>query len=930
MSRASKADIVRDEPNPELWRKAGVERLQFGRAPLLAAAMWFALGEAMARNRQPAVVLLVALALLVGLVFAGLRWSLRSTVLPVAVVWMVVGMWCAEVQPFPLPQTALQSYADGLSRQVRGRVVRVRELPPRMKAVDQDNDPAWWMEKEPDAAEAVSVDLQVEAVEEVTPDVSRMVPVPGGVRVTVLMDEPLETHVREYGHGAPGFVPTHPDLKCGDVIEGPMRLKVPERYRDPGAWQYADYLLAQGLGVHATIKASKVTLLGEGTRDVQCRVYAAQSWAAGRLSGYVRSSANRRMPSALRLTADDAGMLNAMLFGDRAGLNRALRLGFERTGSFHLFVVSGMHVGLMAGLVFWMAKRLRLREWLATLLTIALTSGYALLTGFGVPVQRALWMVAIFLLARLLSRDRNVLNALGAAALGVLVWSPGSLFEASFQMTFLAIVAIGGIAVPLWERGPGKYARATRHLWDEWEDVGLRPRVAQFRVMLRVWGEAFAGLLGRWARALPAMAARWGFWMLELVLIGVVVESIMVLPMAIYFHRATLFALPANMVSVPLVGVLAPLAVVTFCAALVSPWLAMVPGAATAALLHGITNAIGRISQIHAADMRAPGPVWWVALLALACWGFCCWAARRSRGWAWVAVVALPLVAAMVLWPERAVTSPGALEVTAIDVGQGDSLLVVSPKGRTMLVDAGGPVGGPSEAAAVASGFDVGEEVVAPYLWSRRIRRLDVLALSHAHSDHMGGMPAVMRDFRPRELWVGIDPDSAAYRALLAEAKELGVVVRHFHAGEDVAWGGTEISVLAPEASYRNIGTPVNNDSLVMRMQYGKASALLEGDAEASSEQAMAKDGRVGPVTLLKVGHHGSKSSTTPEFFAAAAPRDAVISVGKGNTFGHPKEEVIDRIAAAHTRLYRTDEFGLTTFLLGRDGRIREVTGMGN
>ena len=189
-------------------------------------------------------------------------------------------------------------------------------------------------------------------------------------------------------------------------------------------------------------------------------------------------------------------MLNAMLFGDRVGLNRALRLGFERTGSFHLFVVSGMHVALLAGLVFWMARRLRLREWLATLLTIALTAGYALLTGFGVPVQRALWMVAIFLVARLLSRDRNVLNALGAAALGVLVWSPGSLFEASFQMTFLAIVAIGGIAVPLWERGPGEYARAARHLWDEWEDVGLRPRVAQFRVMLRVWGEAFADSVG--------------------------------------------------------------------------------------------------------------------------------------------------------------------------------------------------------------------------------------------------------------------------------------------------------------------------------------------------------------------------------------------------------------------------------------------------
>lgn len=830
-------------------------------------------------------------------------------------------MWCAEVQPSPVPQTILQSYADGLSRQVRGRVVRVRELPPRQKAVDQDNDPAWWLEKEPDAADAVSVDLQVEDVEYLTPDISRMVPVPGGVRVTVLMDRGVETHVRESGRGAPGA------LQCGDVIEGPMRLKVPERYRDPGAWQYADYLLAQGLGVHATIKASKVRMLGKGARDLQCRVYAAQSWASDRISAYVGSGANRRMPPALRLSTDDAGMLNAMLFGDRMGLNRALRLGFERTGSFHLFVVSGMHVALLAGLVFWVTRRLRLSEWLATLLTIALTAGYALLTGFGVPVQRALWMVAIFLVARLLSRDRNVLNALGTAALGALVWSPGSLFEASFQMTFLAIIAIGGIAVPLWERGPGDYARAARHLWDEWEDVRLRPKVAQFRVMLRVWGEAFAELLGRWARGIPATVIRCGFWVLELVLIGVIVELVMVLPMAMYFHRATVFALPANMLSVPLVAVLAPMAVVTFCAMLVSPVLAILPGAATALLLHGITDVIERVSQIRAADMRVPGPVWWVALLAIVGWGFCCWAVRRSRAWSWVAVAVLPLIAAMVLWPERPVTSPGTLEVTAIDVGQGDSLLVVNPEGKAMLVDAGGPVGGPSEAAAASSGFDVGEEVVAPYLWSRRIRRLDVVALSHAHSDHMGGMPAILRDFRPRELWVGIDPDSEAYRELLVEAKTLGVVVKHFHAGENLAWGETEISMLAPEPAYRNDGAPVNDDSLVMRMQYGKASVLLEGDAEAPSERAMVADGKMQPVTLLKVGHHGSNSSTTPEFFAEAAPKDAVISVGKGNTFGHPRVEVINRIAAAHTRLYRTDEFGLTTFLLGREGQIREVLG---
>ena len=165
---------------------------------------------------------------------------------------------------------------------------------------------------------------------------------------------------------------------------------------------------------------------------------------------------------------------------------------------------------------------------------------------------------------------------------------------------------------------------------------------------------------------------------------------------------------------------------------------------------------------------------------------------------------------------------------------------------------------------------------------------------------------------------------------MLAEAAELGVVVRHLRSGDGVAWNGIDVKALSPAGSYVNAFDPKNDDSLVLRLQYGKASALLEGDAEAPSERAMVASGAVGPVTLLKVGHHGSRTSTTAAFFDAAQPRDAVVSVGRNNTFGHPRAEVIDRIAAAHTRLYRTDEFGLTTFLLDKDGGIREIVGESN
>ena len=903
-SRAQLRTQTSKPPRLDLWTKTSVEPLRLRRAPLLAAALCFALGEVLARHWQPPVVLLITLLSLVALTWPGLRDTAKSGVFAVAAVWIVTGLWCAEIQTAPPTQHALLTYADGLSRTVRGRVVRLRALPAMALDENADADPTLYLERDPaQQTNILSIDLAVDSIEQLTPDVSWMEPVTGGIRLT--------------------FAGEAPALRCGDLIEAPVRLKVPERYHDPGAWQYADYLLDQGIAAHANVKAAKLHPLGHAAHwdrlDLQCRIHAAQAWAANRVLAYVSSSANTSLPQVLRLTPDDAGMVNAMLFGDRSRLNHNLRLGFERTGSFHLFVVSGMHVALLAGGAFWMMRRLRLGEWTASLLTIALTAVYAVFTGFGAPVQRALLMTTIFLLARLLSRERSVLNALGAAALGVLVWSPRSLFEASFQMTFLVIVAIGGIAVPLGERSFLPYAHAARKLDDRWLDVAMPPRLAQLRVMLRLWGESL-GL-----RALPATLLRWSLWAVELALVGLVAEAVMVLPMALYFHRATIFALPANMLSIPLVAVLAPMAILTFVASLLSPWLAFIPGAATALLLHGIVAVIHRIGHIGAADTRIPGPALWIALAAMAAWFFCCWAVRRSGRWAVAAVAVLPLAAAAILWPEPAVTSPGQLEVTAIDVGQGDSLLVVGPTGQTMLLDAGGPTGAVKETADATSRFDIGEEVVSPYLWSRHLRRLDVLALSHAHSDHMGGMAAVLRSFHPRELWVSVDPTSVAYQSLLQEAAALGVTVRHLHAGDTLPWAGTEVSVLAPEPSYSNRAAPGNNDSLVLHLQYGKASGLLEGDAEAPSERAMLAANRLDPVTLLKVGHHGSRTSSTEDFLNGVAPRDAVISVGKDNTFGHPRYEVIQRFAEAGTHLYRTDEFGLTTFLLSRDGTIHEV-----
>jgi competence protein ComEC len=889
-----------------------VEALRLRRAPLLAAALAFACGELLARRWQFAAVMSIALALLLLLSLVAMRKTLRLAPLPIFALWAVLGCWCAQMQPWPSPQTALLQYADGLSRTVRGRVVKVRMLPAKLSATRAAGEVA--LPFEPGAWESEgttpgeSLDLDVEQVEAVTPDVATMQPVRGGVRLTIL-------------DGVPA-------LQCGDVVEAPLRLREPERYRDAGAWSYADQLLSEGISVQANVKAARVLKVGSAVRDLRCRAYAARSWASGRLSAFTASRANMALPQAARLTSGDTAMLDAMLFGDRSGLRHDLRIGFERTGSFHLFVVSGMHVALLAGMLFWALRRVRAPNGVATIVIIAATASYAVLTGFGVPVQRALLMTSVFLVARWIGRNVGVLQALGAAALAVLAVDPRALTEASFQMTFLVLVAVGGLAMPLSERSLLPRLRAARDLDALWLDARLPPRLAQMRVMLRLFGNAFAAALPRpiakWSRHLPAFSVRMLLRVTELALVSVVIEACMALPMAVYFHRATPFALPANLLAIPLVGLLAPLAVVTFCASLVSAWLAALPAAATAVVLHGVSWAIAHLSRMRFADTRVPAPAMWVTAVIVACIAAACWAVRRRSRWIVAAgLAALAVVPLATLWPERPLLHSGALEVTALDVGQGDSLLVVSPDGHTVLVDAGGPVG----QAADTDRWDVGEEVVAPYLWSRRLRRLDAVLLTHAHSDHMGGMPAILRDFHPRELWVSIDPaESADYKNLLAEAASLDVCVRHFHAGESFAWGGVRASVLSPEAGYANSNTPVNDDSLVLRLDFGKASVLLEGDAERRSEDIMLANNRIAPVTLLKVGHHGSRTSTNPEFLAATSPHEAVISSGRRNTFGHPRYEVLERLEEAGVKTIRTDRQGATTFLLLPDGSLTTVT----
>ncbi|MGH6630203.1 MAG: ComEC/Rec2 family competence protein, partial [Burkholderiales bacterium] len=381
-------------------------------------------------------------------------------------------------------------------------------------------------------------------------------------------------------------------------------------------------------------------------------------------------------------------------------------------------------------------------------------------------------------------------------------------------------------------------------------DISLEPRLAQFRLDLRLVEGRLAAFLGRSAsRATLIGGGRIALALYDVLLIAALMQAALALPMAVYFHRATLLALPANVVIVPLTGVLMPAALLALVLSYVSPALAAIPAAIAEWALHGITGTVEKLGALHAADVRVPDPAFAIAAAAAAALVLAMLTARRRPGLTIAGLAGLVAAAvALTLFPPQPQLRPGVLEVTLLDVGQGDAILVVSPQGRTLLIDAGGSLGGP------ASDFDMGEDVVSPYLWSRGIGRLDAVALTHAHADHIGGLGSVLASFRPAELWLGQNPPTPAFRSLLETASTYGVRVAVHAEGDAFDFGGTRVEVLAPPRDWKLAVRPRNDDSLALRMTVGETSALLAGDVERRIERRLAE--HQPESELLKVAHH--------------------------------------------------------------------------
>ncbi len=668
----------------------------------------------------------------------------------------------------------------------------------------------------------------------------------------------------------------------GDQVRLAARIHSPSGTLNPGGFDYGHYLVRQGIDAVASVS-------GEGRVSLVASPPRLSRWEPWRIveewRGRIRDAALRTLPDPAR------GIYLGIIIGEQGYLAQDVRDAFMATGTVHILSISGSHLGLVAWLAFFFVKgacRLLPARWLLALsrrvtptrlaaaATIVLVLFYTLLAGAEVATVRSLVMVTMFLLAVWLGRARDLLRAVACAALLIVVQNPRALFDISFQLSYLAVLAIALIV----DRRSSE------------ESEGLPP------VSRTPWETA-----GRWAREY--------LWLTG----GVTLATLPLV--AYYFKQIAWVGLIANAVVVPLAGfVLVPLGLGS------AVWLLLTGGDSlpAAAANEGMLDLLSGVVSLFA---KLPGAEWHVAspaLAAMVVFYALLWMASRQDRWRrWGSAVCVLLLLGWWAWSPR--WSDGeTLRVTFLDVGQGDACVLELPDGQTVLIDGG----------ARYDTLDMGRAVVGPYLWERGITRLDHVIATHPQLDHVGGLTWIVRSFDVGRYWSnGVARDEPFYRQLQDMLRTRGLTEEHAEEGHLVIESGPcRLGIMNPpaelDAEARRggaagplSGSLLNDHSIVTKLECGRHSLLFTADVETGALARLHQRGAMSDATVIKVPHHGAASSLYEPWIAGLKGNRAIVSVGRHNAYGHPVAAVVAAYEQAGIRLWRTDRDG-AVWLTGR------------